>query len=148
METKKIKVFLIDDYPRMRQSLRKLLDLEKDLEVCGEAGDVDTAYQGIQTTHPDVVIADLVLGRETGLDLLKRLEGSLTQLPVLVLSMLPEILNAEMVLDAGALGYIMKSESPDQILIAMRHVLKGEIYLSPAMALKLPQYINNKRRLT
>ncbi len=137
METKKAKVFIVDDYLPMRESLKKLLDLETDLEVCGEASDVETAYRGIQTTHPDIALVDLVLGQETGTELLKRLNGQLQILPVLVLSMLPETLNAATVLEQGARGYIMKSESPDHILAALRHVLAGEIYLSPEMALKL-----------
>lgn len=137
MEAKKIKIFIVDDYRPMRESLKKLIDLEIDLDVCGEAGDVDKAYEEIQATQPDVVIIDLVLGRETGLELLQRLDRQLQILPVLVLSMLPESLNAETVLNMGARGYVMKSESPDQILIALRRVLDGEIYLSPAMALKL-----------
>jgi DNA-binding NarL/FixJ family response regulator len=137
METKKAKVFIVDDYLPMRQSLRKLLEMETDLQVCGEATDVEAAYQGIQTTQPDVAIVDLILGSQTGLELLKKLNGQLQILPVLILSMLPEALNAETVLNKGARGYIMKSESPDHILAALRQVLKGEIYLSPEMALKL-----------
>ncbi len=113
------------------------MDLETDMEVCGEAGDVESAYQGIQSTHPDIAIVDLILGPETGLELLRKLNGQLQSLPVLVLSMLPENLNAETVLNTGARGYIMKSESPDQILTALRCVLKGQTYLSPEMAQKL-----------
>jgi DNA-binding NarL/FixJ family response regulator len=131
------KVFIVDDYLPMRQSLRKMLELETDLHVCGEAQDVEAAYQGIQMTEPDVVIVDLILGTQTGLELLRRLNGQLQTLPVLILSMLPETLNAETVLNKGARGYIMKSESPDQILAALRRVLKGEIYLSPEMTSKL-----------
>lgn len=131
---KKGRVFIVDDYSPMRDSLRKLLALEPDLEVCGEAGSVNAAYQAIQSSQPDITILDLVLGRETGFELLKRLQGKLPHLPVLVLSMLPESLNAANALELGARGYIMKSESPDLILAALRRVLSGEIYLSPVMA--------------
>lgn len=127
-------MFIVDDYSPMRDSLRKLLALEPDLEVCGEAGSVNAAYQAIQSSQPDITILDLVLGRETGFELLKRLQGKLPHLPVLVLSMLPESLNAANALELGARGYIMKSESPDLILAALRRVLSGEIYLSPVMA--------------
>lgn len=137
MESKKTKVFLVDDYSPMRESLRKMLDLEKDLEVCGEAGTVEEAYNGICALKPEVAIVDLVLGSETGLELLKRLNGLLPHLPVLVLSLLPESLNAENALKQGARGYIMKSESADQILFALREVIKGRTYVSPAIALQL-----------
>ena len=146
METKRAKVFIVDDYPPMRQSLRKLLDLENDFQVCGEAGDIEQAYDGILATQPDVAVVDLILGRQTGLELLKRLDGLLKKLPVLVLTMLPESLNAETVLNTGARGYIMKSESPDQILTALRQVVNGRFYLSPVMTQQLTKkgYFNHE----
>lgn len=134
---KKARVFIVDDFAPMRDSLRKLLALEPDLEVCGEASNVTAAYEGIQLSHPDVAIVDLVLGPETGIELLRRLNHHVQTLPVLILSMLPERLNASTVLDHGARGYIMKSESPDHILDALRRVLHGEIYLSPEMSQKI-----------
>jgi DNA-binding NarL/FixJ family response regulator len=76
-----------------------------------------------------VAIVDLILGQETGLELLKRLGARLQALPVLILTMLPENLNAATALELGARGYIMKSESPDKILEALRQVLKGNVYL-------------------
>lgn len=137
MENKRSRVFIVDDYAPMRQSLRKLLDMEPDFEVCGEAADVDQACQGILAAKPDVAIVDLVLGPDNGLDLLARLSEKSLPLPILILTMLPEALNVETVLNHQARGYIMKSESPDQILVALREVVKGNLYLSPEMAQKL-----------
>ena len=140
METKRAKIFIVDDYLPMRQSLRKLLDLENDFAVCGEAGDVEQAYAGILASEPDVVVVDLVLGQQMGVELLNRLGSDrLAHLPILVLSMLPESLNAQTMLDKGARGYIMKSESPDQILTALRRVLNGQLYLSPEVTLQLTE---------
>lgn len=144
MEQKQANVFVVDDYAPMRQSLRKLFELEQDFQLCGEAADVDGGYEGIVAHKPDVVIVDLILGQQSGIELLKRMDGMLKKVPVLILSMLPEALNAETVLALGARGYIMKTESPDQILTAIRQVLNGDVYLSPAMALKL----QTKRRNT
>lgn len=133
MVTPKIKVFIVDDYIPMRESLRKLLAMEPDMEVCGEAGDVESAYRSIQAHTPDLVVVDLILGRESGLELVKKLNRQMKDVPVLVLTMLPEHLNVDTVLSHGARGYIMKSESPDHILAAMRRVLAGEVYLSVPM---------------
>jgi DNA-binding NarL/FixJ family response regulator len=137
MSQKRAKVFIVDDYPQMGTSLRKLLEYEQDFEVCGEADDVESAAKGIRECRPDVAIVDLVLGRETGVQLLVRLSGQLKKLPILILTMLPEHLNAKFLLEKGAKGYLMKSESPDQILYALRRVVSGKTYLSPAMELHL-----------
>src|ERR1019366_9512595 len=139
MGPRKARDFLVDDYAPMRQSLRKLLEIEPEFEVCGEAATLDEGCEGILAAHPDVAIVDLVLARQTGLDLLNRLkdEAGKMKIPVLILSMHPEELYAELLLQRGARGYIMKTESSDQILAAIRKVLDGQIYLSAQMEKQL-----------
>lgn len=139
MTTPRARVFIADDYLQMRESLRKLLEYEDDFEVCGEAADADAALKGILETRPDIAIVDLVMGKSSGVDLLERLHGAVHQIPVLILTMLPERLNAEFLLEKGAKGYLMKTESADQILNALRQVLRGKIYLSQAMKEYLQQ---------
>jgi DNA-binding NarL/FixJ family response regulator len=124
------KVFIVDDHPIVRQGLAQLINHENDLTVCGEAAGVKEARAGIGTAEPDIVIVDLSLRDSDGLELIKDIRSKYRQLPVLVLSMHDESIYAERLLSAGANGYIMKQAAADQLLIALRRVLGGGIYVS------------------
>lgn len=123
-------VFIIDDHPIVRKGLAQLLDEEPDLVVCGEAADVREARIGLERTRPDVVILDLSLRDSDGLELIKEIRAKYGQLPVLVLSMHDETIYAERLLSAGANGYIMKQAASDQLVVALRRVLAGGVYVS------------------
>ena len=121
----------------MRQGLKELIDQEADLAVCGQAGDIPSALEGIQKTKPDIVIVDLTLKESSGLDLVKDLKIRFAKLPVLILSMHNEALYAERSIRAGARGYIMKEATTENIIKAIRQILGGEIYLSPEVSSKM-----------
>jgi len=123
-------VFIIDDHPIVRKGLVQLLEQEPDLVVCGEAADVREARLGLERTRPDVVILDLSLRDSDGLELIKEIRAKHGQLPVLVLSMHDETIYAERLLSAGANGYIMKQAAGDQLVVALRRVLAGGVYVS------------------
>ncbi len=112
-----------------REQLRLLIDKEEDLAVCGEADTVPAALALIQKMRPELAIIDITLKGSSGLDLLKDLRAHEIDLPVLVLSMHDESLYAERALRAGARGYITKQEASAKVMIAIRQVLSGEIYL-------------------
>lgn len=131
------RVLIVDDHPIVRQGLALLINREADLVVCGDAEEADSALQRIETLKPHVVVVDLSLNGPDGLDLLKSIRMHDANLPVLILSMLDELLYAERALRAGANGYIMKQEATEQVLVALRRILGGEIYLSDRMADKL-----------
>jgi len=124
------RVLIVDDHPLVRQGLRWLLDQEDDLEICGEAADVEEARAALQQTQPDVVVLDLSLRDSNGIDLIKAIRSKYEQLPVLVCSIHDERIYAERLLSAGANGYIMKEATADQFLVALRQVLAGELYVS------------------
>ena len=136
-EQPRSKVFLVDDHPLVREWLGLLIQRENDLEVCGEAEDAPEAVARIEQTRPDIVIADISLKHTHGLELVKDLQARLPALPVLVLSMHDESLYAERVLRAGARGYITKQEATKKILLAIRQVLAGQIYVSEQMATRM-----------
>jgi len=127
-------VFLADDHPLVREHLTALIQSEPDLAVCGEAADAPAALALIRRQKPDLVILDVSLKHSNGLDLLKDLRELRPKLAVLVLSMHDEALYAERALLAGALGYITKEEATVNILLAIRRVLSGQVYLSDRMA--------------
>ncbi len=139
------KVFLVDDHPIMRQGLKQLIDNEPDLSVCGEAADSHEAITGIQALTPDLVLLDISLPGRSGLELLKDLHALRPGILVLVVSMHDESLYVERVLKAGGRGYIMKQEGGEKFLEAIRHVLKGQIYVSQKMSAKLLEIFSGRR---
>jgi DNA-binding NarL/FixJ family response regulator len=140
---KKRTVFIVDDHPLLRQGLALLVNRERDLAVCGEAEEAQTAMREIAVKKPDILIADISLNGPDGLDLLKNLRMLYPNLPVLILSMHDESIYAERALRARANGYIMKAEATEKVLVAVRRILGGDIYLSDRMANKLlHQYIS------
>ena len=126
----KRRVVIVEDHPMFREQLRLLIDKEEDLVVCGEADTAAAALALIQKTQPQLAIVDITLKASGGLDLLKDLRAHKIDLPVLVLSMHDESLYAERALRAGARGYVTKQEASSKVMIAIRQVLSGEIYLN------------------
>jgi DNA-binding NarL/FixJ family response regulator len=133
----KRKIFIVDDHPIVRQGLALLINREPDLVVCGDAEETSSALRRIEELKPELVIVDISLNGPDGLDLLKNIRARDPDLPVLILSMMDELLYAERGLRAGANGYIMKQQATEQVLVAIRRILGGEIYLSERMANKM-----------
>ncbi len=133
----KQKVFIVDDHPIVREGLTQLINNENDLHVCGDAGDVSLALEKIAKIKPDAVIVDIALGKTSGLRLIENLSLNYPDIPVLTLSMHDESLYAERCLMAGAKGYIMKQEPPEEVLSALRKILTGDIYISENIGAKL-----------
>jgi DNA-binding NarL/FixJ family response regulator len=127
------RVILVDDHPIVRQGLKRLIELEDDLQVCGEAETVREARQLVRDAGPDAVVVDLSLKQGDGIELVKDIRAHHPALPVLVLSMHDESIYAERLLSAGANGYIMKQAASEQFLVALRRVLDGGIYVSEAV---------------
>ena len=132
-------VFVIDDHPIVREGLVQLINREADLVVCGLAEDAYGALKAMESLKPNIAIADISLKGADGIELIKNLKLRMPTLPVLVLSIHDETFYAPRVLRAGARGYIMKQEATENVLVALRRVLSGEIYLSERMANKMLQ---------
>jgi DNA-binding NarL/FixJ family response regulator len=129
-----IRILLVDDHPMVRERLAEIINREADLRVCGEAEDRHEALLAIEARRPDLVIVDLTLRNSDGLELIKDIHARWASLRMLVVSMHDESLYAERVLRAGALGYITKQEATRNILLAIRRVLAGNIYLNERIA--------------
>src|SRR5580692_11972623 len=129
-QSKRYRVLLVDDHPIVRQGLALLIDRETDLSVCGEAEGAHAAFHAIATLRPDIVVLDISLSGPDGLDVLKEIRAKSASLPVLILSMHDESIYAERAMRAGANGYIMKQEATEKVLVAIRRILQGEVYLS------------------
>lgn len=130
----KSRIFLVDDHPVMRRGYEFLIKREPDIEVCGEAGSAHEAIDRLASACPDLAIVDISLDGMSGLELIKQLKTLHPKLGILVVSMHDESLYAERALHAGAMGYVMKSEADQFVVAAIRSVLNGRVYLSPAMS--------------
>ena len=135
--SKKYRVLLVDDHPLVRRGLAEVIAREPDLETCGEAADVAEAVREVERAKPDVVVVDLTLKSGHGIELIERLKGLDPNVKILVSSMHDEMLFAERVLRAGAMGYISKQEPPETLVQAIRQVLRGELCLSPRMTSRI-----------
>ena len=133
------RVFLVDDHPLVREWLAGLIRPQPDLELCGTADDAAGALASLAKIRADVVVVDLSLEGNSGLDLIRDLRAVQPQAKVLVLSMHDEALYAERALRAGARGYIMKRESTDRIIDAIRQVLQGKVYASEALMARIAE---------
>ncbi|HEY1662566.1 MAG TPA: response regulator transcription factor [Verrucomicrobiae bacterium] len=126
----KSRVFIVEDHPIFRDGLIQILKTESDLQICGKAEDYESGLKGIKQHKPDLSLIDLELPGKSGLELIKKIRALKLPVKLLVVSMYDEALYADRVLRAGGDGYIMKEESPDEIINAIRDVLGGHIYVS------------------
>src|ERR1700723_2414168 len=131
---RKSKIFVVDDHPIVRKGLGLLINREPDMIVCGAAEEAQSALRAIPTLQPDVLVVDISLNGPDGLELVKTVRMRDANMPILVLSMHDESIYAERALRAGANGYIMKQEATEKVLVALRRILSGEIYVSDRIA--------------
>jgi DNA-binding NarL/FixJ family response regulator len=131
------RILLVEDHPVVRESLKRIIQQDTYLSVCGEAEDCKQALLMVETTKPHLVILDLTLKDSHGLELVKNLRDQHPKVLSLVFSMHDEVLHAERVIRAGARGYVTKQESPAKILSAIHQVLNGEIYWSEKTAARI-----------
>jgi two-component system, NarL family, invasion response regulator UvrY len=129
-----IKVLIVDDHAMLRRGLRWLLSDEFKEGAFGEAGDARQALAQLRKKKWDVALIDIGLPGKSGLDLLKEMKVEWPELPVLVLSGHPEDQFAMRVLKAGASGYMSKDSPPEELVKAVRKILTGGRYVSPALA--------------
>ncbi len=127
------RILLVDDHPLLRQGIAMTIEAEPDLQVVAQAGDADEALARFAEAAPDLVITDISLPGANGLELMKNLLTLRPELPVLVVSRHDEDLYAERAIRAGARGYVSKLAAGDQIVAAIRRVLRGGIHLSEAL---------------
>jgi DNA-binding NarL/FixJ family response regulator len=129
----KRRIFIVDDHPIFRTGILQLINNHPGLVVCGEAETMQEAVEEIDRMKPDLVVTDISLKGNSGIELIKSLHTIFPDIQTLVLSMHEESLYAERALRAGARGYVMKQEASESVLTAIEAVLGGGIYLSEPM---------------
>jgi DNA-binding NarL/FixJ family response regulator len=132
-----IRVVVVDDHAVVRSGLRLLLDAEDDLEVVGEAGTTREAVFEVRAQKPDVVLLDVVLPGESGIEALPRLLHEAPDAKVLILSMQDDPSYVRQAFAAGASGYVLKEAADAEVVGAVRDVAAGGRYVHPALGARL-----------
>lgn len=133
------RILLVDDHPIVRGGLARLISQQPELQVCGEAGTAAEARSLAGSLNPDLAIIDLRLRSGDGLELIKCLKAEMPGIRLLVLSQHSEQIYVERALRAGAMGYVVKDQPPEELLQAIRLILADQVYLSPGMAAQVLQ---------
>ena len=132
-----IRIAVADDHAVVRKGVRQIISESDDLHVAGEAASADELLTLLRSQSFDLVVLDLSLGARSGIDLLKQIKGEFSELPVLILSMHAENLFAVRALRAGARGYVQKEEAAEELVLAIRRIAAGGMYVSPSMSEKI-----------
>lgn len=141
----KATVFLVDDHPLVRDWLSRLINNEEDLEVCGSADTAAEASHAIAQLRPAVSIIDIGLPGKSGLELIRTLTDQNPDQNILVLSMHDEVVYAHRAFRAGARGYVNKRQTADEVVLAIRRILAGGVYVNEAFAATLTLGLSRHR---
>ena len=130
----KIRVFLVDDHPVFRHGLKEIIQSDPRFEVVGECGDGEAALAEIPRAKPQVGILDVNLPRRTGLEVARALRAARPPVACLMLTMHAEESTFNAAMDAGALGYLLKDDAMEMVLLGLKTVAAGGVYLSPSIS--------------
>ena len=129
----KIRVLIADDHSIVRDGLRQLINGQTDMEVVGEAQDGPDALEKAKYIRPDVVLLDIGMPRMSGLDVAQLIKDQIPDCQVVVLSMHENEAYVHQLLDAGALGYVLKTSDSTEVVKAIRAAYRNEFYLSSSV---------------
>lgn len=139
-----IKIFIADQHPVIRQGLISLINREKDMTVIAETENPKDIFNIIKGMNPDMGIINISIGGDFGPELIKNIKAIFPKLPVLAISTHNENLLAERIIKAGAKGYIMKNEKPENLMSAIRKVSRQQIYTSDKVTAKFMDRITHR----
>jgi len=134
----KMRVYVVDDEPTIRMGLKLLINLEPDLEVCGDADSSLVALKQILSLRPDLATLDLTLKENNGLKLTRQLRQKHPALKILIFSMHDEVSFVRAAFQAGANGYVTKDEGSEKLIEAIHRLMQGKPYLRATIASRMP----------
>lgn len=146
--TEHIRVLIVDDHAIVREGQRALIDTEPGMEVVGEAKDGVEAVETAETLQPDVILLDLFMPHMDGIEAITEIKENNPQACILVLTSFTEDEKVYTAIKAGAMGYLLKDSSPQEILTAIRQVYRGEMSMNPRIAKKLMRELQRSSELS
>jgi len=132
-----IRTMIVDDHAVVRAGLKLLLEREDDLEVVGEAGNGREAIFGVRSLKPDVILLDVVMPGESGIEVLPKLLKESPETKALVLSMQDDPQYVREAFAAGASGYVLKEAADEEVVAAVREIANGGSYVHPALGARM-----------
>ena len=146
--TESIRVLIVDDHAIVREGQRALIDTEPGMTVVGEAKDGVEAVEMAHTLHPDVILLDLLMPRKDGIAVIEEIKAEDPEARFLVLTSFTEDERVYAAIKAGAMGYLLKDSSPQEILASIRDVYRGEMSMRPSIAAKLMRELQRSSDLS
>jgi len=143
----KIRVLVVDDQTVVREGLVAILSYNPEIEVVGQAEDGLQALVMVKEKKPDVILLDLVMPREDGLAAIPKIKDAMPEARILVVTSFAENDRVFQAIKAGALGYVLKDATRDQLFQAIRDVAQGQAFLHPSIAMKVIQEINHPKEI-
>ena len=144
----RIRVLIVDDHAIVREGQRALIDTEPGMEVVGEAKDGIEAVEMAYSLQPDVILLDLHMPRKDGIEAIEDIKEENPETRILVLTSFTEDEEVFAAISAGAMGYILKDSTPQEILMAIRTVYQGETSMHPSIAKKLIRELQRSSNLS
>ena len=128
-----LSILLAEDHSILREGLKSLLSAQPDIEIAGEADDGQTAIQQANALQPNLVLMDLTMPRMNGTDAIRAIKRRNPEMYIIVLTVHKAAEYVRASLEAGASGYVLKDDTHQELLTAIRTVVAGRIYLSPGI---------------
>ena len=132
-----IRAVVVDDHAVVRSGIKLLLDRERDIDVVGEAGSAKDAIFTVRALKPDVILLDVVMPGESGIEVLPKLLKESAETKVLVLSMQDDPSYVREAFAAGASGYVLKEAADEEVVAAVREIADGGRYVHPALGARM-----------
>lgn len=145
MQNDKIKILIADDHAIVREGLKQIVAEETDMVVVGEAANSNELFDLLKKEKFSILILDINMPGKSGLEALKDIKQYYPELPVLILSMYSEDHYGLRSLKAGASGYLKKASAPEDLVVAIRKIISGKKFISPALAEKLADNISKTK---
>jgi len=137
MTNEKTKILLVDDHALVRAGLKSLINQLDKFVVIAEASNIASAMVKLGESAPDIVVTDIDMGSDNGLDLIRKLKKQLSNVPIVILSMHSSEELVSEALQLGASAYLLKEAAPEELEIALSAVMRGETFMSPSVSTKI-----------
>jgi len=139
---KPIRILIADDHQLVRQGLMALLSVKPGIEVIGQAADGGEAVELAQSLEPDIILLDLLMPNKDGIEATREIKAEDPDARILIMTSFAEDENVYRAIKSGALGYLLKDSSPQELMEAIHDVCEGRLSLHPNIAIKLIDEIN------